>query len=85
LLVSSRIFYAKSGTPAIDRRRHSQPRGGNDALKHSFPARPARSEFIRPKHRRANKTLLFLFAALTICRAVAKSIIRSKIRLDRGF
>jgi hypothetical protein len=53
------------------------PGSGNDEPKHSFPARPARSEFIRPKHRRSNKTLLFLFAALTIRRAVAKSIIQS--------
>jgi hypothetical protein len=73
----SRIFYAKTGGPAIDLRRHRAPSNADDELKHSFLARPARSDFIRLKHRGSTKILLFLFAALTIRRAVAKSIIRS--------
>jgi hypothetical protein len=52
------------------------PKSRNDELKHSFLARPARSDFIRSNHRRPTKILLFLFAALTIYRGVAKSIIR---------
>jgi hypothetical protein len=61
------------------------PRRDADALKHSFLARPAGSDFIRSNHRHPTKTLLFLLAALTIRRTVAKSIIRSRSRSGRGF
>jgi hypothetical protein len=61
------------------------PRNGNDELKHSFLARPGRSDFIRSKHRRPTKILLFLLAALTIHRGMAKSIIRFCLDRIAGF
>jgi len=59
--------------------------GRKDELKHSFLTRAAQSEFIRLSLLRSNKTLLFLFAALTIQCGVAKSIIRSSADRIAGF
>jgi hypothetical protein len=61
------------------------PRSATDTLKHSFLTWPTVGDFFRLKHRRPTKTLLFLFAALTISRAMAKSIIRSKNDRVAGF
>jgi hypothetical protein len=41
------------------------------------------SEFLRRNADRSNKILLFLLAALTIHRGVAKSIIRSSVSIGR--
>jgi hypothetical protein len=48
-----------------------------------FPSPIQQSEFVRQNADGSNKTLLFLFAALTIRRGVAKSIVRSFISIAR--
>jgi hypothetical protein len=56
---------------------------GGARQKTLFLGGSARGEFIRPKRRRSNKTLLFLFVALTLGRTVAKSGIRSNLTGSR--
>jgi hypothetical protein len=55
----------------------------NDHLKTFFPSPIQQSEFVRQNADRSNKTLLFLFAALTIRSGVAKSIIRPFVSVGR--
>jgi hypothetical protein len=76
------------------RQQSSQPsfridtKGGtaaDDALKHSFLWPNPAGHFLRRNAARPNKTLLFLFAPLTIDHAVAKSSIRFCLDRIAGF
>jgi hypothetical protein len=54
---------------------------GKNQKKHSFPVRYPGKPLIRVAVRHSNKTLLFLFAALTFRRSMMRSIIRSSLQV----